>query len=75
MSRSSQWRALGITDDEVRAGIEMGSRFFKEQADLLKVNAVAADVAAITGGELVDVISSNCQGSEGSDATTCRPWY
>jgi hypothetical protein len=57
--------ALGITDDEVRAGIEMGSRFFKEQADLLKVNAVAADVAAITGGELVDVITAIAKGQRG----------
>ena len=57
--------ALGITDDEVRAGIEMGSRFFKEQAELLKVNAVAADVAAITGGELVDVIAAIAKGQKG----------
>lgn len=57
--------ALGITDDQVRAGIEMGSRFFKEQADLLKVNAVAADVAAITGGELVDVITAIAKGQRG----------
>lgn len=57
--------ALGITDDQVRAGIEMGSRFFKEQADLLRVNAVAADVAAITGGELVDVISAIAKGQRG----------
>lgn len=57
--------ALGVTDDQVRAGIEMGSRFFKEQADLLKVNAVAADVAAITGGELVDVITAIAKGQKG----------
>lgn len=58
-------QALGFTDDQVRAGIEMGSRFFKDQAELLKVNAVAADVAAITGGELVDVISAIAKGQRG----------
>jgi len=58
-------QALGFTDDQVRAGIEMGSRFFTEQADLLRVNAVAADVAAITGGELVDVISAIAKGQRG----------
>jgi len=57
--------ALGITDDQVRAGIEMGSRFFKEQNELLRVNAVAADVAAITGGELVDVITAIAKGQRG----------
>ena len=57
--------ALGITDDQVRAGIEMGSRFFKDQAELLRVNAVAADVAAITGGELVDVIAAIAKGQRG----------
>jgi len=58
-------QALGFTDDQVRAGIEMGSRFFKDQAELLKVNAVAADVAAITGGELVDVIAAIAKGQRG----------
>jgi len=57
--------ALGFTDDQVRAGIELGSRFYKEQADLLRVNAVAADVAAITGGELVDVINAIAKGQRG----------
>ena len=57
--------ALGITDDQVRAGIEMSSRFFKDQNDLLRLNAVAADVAAITGGELVDVITAIAKGQRG----------
>jgi hypothetical protein len=57
--------ALGITDDQVRAGIEMSSRFFTKQNDLLRLNAVAADVAAITGGELVDVITAIAKGQRG----------
>lgn len=50
--------ALGITDDDVRAGIEAGSRFFKDQETILKANAVAADVAAVTGQSLAEVIQT-----------------
>lgn len=50
--------ALGITDDQVRAGIEAGSRFFKDQETILKANAVAADVAAVTGQSLAEVIQT-----------------
>jgi hypothetical protein len=57
--------ALGITDDQVRDGIEMSSRFFKDQNELLRANAVAADVAAITGGELTDVIAAIAKGQRG----------
>jgi hypothetical protein len=57
--------ALGITDDQVRAGIEMSSRFFTDQNELLRANAVAADVAAITGGELTDVITAIAKGQRG----------
>ena len=58
--------ALGITDDQVRAGIEMSSRFFTKQADILAVNAAAADVAAVTGQDLADVIETIAKGSQGS---------
>jgi hypothetical protein len=57
--------ALGITDDQVRDGIEMSSRFFTDQNELLRANAVAADVAAITGGELTDVITAIAKGQRG----------
>lgn len=50
--------ALGITDDQVRAGIEMGSRFFADQTTILKANTVAADVAAVTGASLADVVET-----------------
>jgi hypothetical protein len=58
--------ALGITDDEVRAGIEVSSRFFKKQADILAVNAAAADIAAVTGGDLADIITTIGKGARGS---------
>jgi hypothetical protein len=57
--------ALGITDDQVRAGIEVGSRFFKDQTTILKANTVAADVAAVTGGSLADVIETIGKGAQG----------
>ena len=58
--------ALGIADDEVRAGIEMSSRFFSKQADILAVNAAAADIAAVTGGDLADIITAIGKGARGS---------
>jgi hypothetical protein len=58
--------ALGFTDDDVRAGIETGSRFFKKQADLLKVNSVAADIAAVSGKSLSDVVLAIGRGANGS---------
>jgi hypothetical protein len=58
--------AYGITDDQVRAGIETGSRFFKKQKDILKANTVAADVAAVTGKSLADVMMIIGKGTQGS---------
>ena len=58
--------ALGIADDEVRAGIEISSRFFTKQADILAVNAAAADIAAVTGADLADVITTIGKGARGS---------
>lgn len=56
---------LGFTDDQVRAGIEVGSRFFKKQSDILKVNAVAQNIAAVTGQDLAEVISAIGKGARG----------
>lgn len=47
---------LGIEDDQVRAGLEIGSRFFKDQETLLKANAVAAQIAAATGKDMAEVM-------------------
>ena len=58
--------ALGIADDEVRAGIEISSRFFSKQSEILAVNAAAADIAAVTGGDLADIITTIGKGARGS---------
>lgn len=47
---------LGIEDDQVRAGLEIGSRFFKDQETLLKANAIAAQISAATGKDMSDVM-------------------
>lgn len=57
--------ALGITDDQVRAGIEVGSRFFESRNMLLKANAVAADIAAVTGTDLAEVMTIIGKASQG----------
>jgi hypothetical protein len=57
--------ALGITDDQVRAGIEVGSRFFADQTTILEANSVAADVAAVTGMSLADVITTIGKATQG----------
>ena len=56
---------LGIEDDQVRAGLEIGSRFFKDQETLLKANAVAAQISAATGKDLSEVMMILGKGSQG----------
>jgi hypothetical protein len=46
---------LGFTDDQVRAALETGSRFFKDRQTLLKSLPVAENIAAATGKDLADV--------------------
>jgi hypothetical protein len=48
---------LGIADDNVRAGLEVGSRFFKKQEKLLKANELAMTISAVTGEDLETVMS------------------
>jgi hypothetical protein len=57
---------LGITDDEVRDGLEVGSRFFKNQNKLLEANAVAANISAATGKPLAAVMLALGKGTQGS---------
>ena len=57
---------LGFTDDDVRAGLEVGSRFFKNQNNLLKANAVAANISAATGKDLATVMMALGKGAQGS---------
>jgi hypothetical protein len=65
-AQTQSMAALGFTDDDVRAGIETGSRFFKKQADLLKVNGIAADIAAVSGKSLSEVVMAIGRGANGS---------
>jgi hypothetical protein len=48
---------LGIADDRVRAGLEVGSRFFKNQEKLLKANELAMTISAVTGEDLETVMA------------------
>jgi hypothetical protein len=57
---------LGFTDDQVRSGLEIGSRFFKNQERLLQANAVAANIAAATGKDLSTVMMAIGRGAQGS---------
>jgi hypothetical protein len=57
---------LGFTDDQVRDGLEVGSRFFKNQNNLLKANALAANISAATGKDLSTVMLAIGKGSQGS---------
>ena len=57
---------LGFTDDQVRSGLEVGSRFFKNQENLLRANAVAANIAAATGKDLSSVMMAIGRGAQGS---------
>jgi hypothetical protein len=57
---------LGFTDDQVRSGLEVGSRFYKNQERLLQANAVAANIAAATGKDLSTVMMAIGRGAQGS---------
>jgi hypothetical protein len=48
---------FGKTDDDVRAGLEVGSRFFKNQTKLLQANEAAAAISSVTGREMADVMA------------------
>jgi hypothetical protein len=57
---------LGIADDRVRAGLEVGSRFFKNQTKLLKANELAMTISAVTGQDLESVVAAIGKASNGS---------
>ena len=56
----------GIADDRVRAGLEVGSRFFKNQTKLLKANELAMTISAVTGQDLESVVSAIGKATNGS---------
>jgi hypothetical protein len=57
---------FGKTDDDVRAGLEVGSRFFKNQTNLLKANEAAAAISAVTGRDMADVMALIGKAANGS---------
>jgi hypothetical protein len=57
---------FGIADDRVRAGLEVGSRFFKSQTKLLKANELAMTISAVTGQDLESVVSAIGKATNGS---------
>jgi len=57
---------FGIADDRVRAGLEVGSRFFKNQTRLLKANELAMTISAVTGQDLESVVSAIGKATNGS---------
>ena len=57
---------LGFTDDQVRDSLEVGSRFFKNQNNLLKANATAANIAAAEGIDLSSAMLLLGRGAAGS---------
>ena len=56
---------FGLEGENVRAGIEAGSRFFKDQNELLQANAVAANIAAVTEQSLADVMLTIGRAAQG----------
>lgn len=59
-------RKFGIADDRVRAGLEVGSRFFKNQTKLLKANELATAISAVTGEDLETVMGKIGKAANGS---------
>jgi hypothetical protein len=57
---------FGKTDDDVRAGLEVGSRYFKNQEKLLQANAAAAAISSVTGRDMADVMSLIGKAANGS---------
>jgi hypothetical protein len=55
----------GLEGENVRAGIEAGSRFFKDQNELLEANAIAANIAAVTDQDLATVMGIIGKASQG----------
>ena len=57
---------FGKTDDDVRAGLEVGSRFFKNQTKLLQANEAAAAISSVTGRDMADVMALIGKAANGS---------
>ena len=57
---------FGKSDDDVRAGLEVGSRYFKNQNKLLKANATAAAISSVTGKDMATVMGLIGKAANGS---------
>lgn len=57
---------FGKTDDEVRAGLEVGSRYFKNQTKLLQANEAAAAISSVTGRDMAEVMALIGKAANGS---------
>jgi hypothetical protein len=57
---------FGKTDDDVRAGLEVGSRFFKNQTKLLQANEAAAAISSVTGRDMAEVMALIGKAANGS---------
>lgn len=57
---------LGKSDDEVRSGLEIGSRYFKNQTRLLKANSLATTISAVTGEDMATVMGKIGKAVNGS---------
>ena len=57
---------FGIADDKVRAGLEVGSRFFKSQTKLIKANELAMTISAVTGQDVASVMAAIGKAANGS---------
>ncbi|CAB4189319.1 hypothetical protein UFOVP1184_20 [uncultured Caudovirales phage] len=57
---------FGKSDDDVRAGLEVGSRYFKNQEKLLRANATAAAISSVTGKDMATVMGLIGKAANGS---------
>lgn len=57
---------FGKSDDDVRAGLEVGSRYIKNQTKLLQANAAAAAISSVTGKDMATVMGLIGKAANGS---------
>lgn len=62
----SALQKFGKSDDDVRAGLEVGSRYIKNQTKLLQANATAAAISSVTGKDMATVMGMIGKAANGS---------
>lgn len=68
-------RRFGIADTQVREGLEAGSRFFKNQENLFKASAIAADIAAATGDDYATVLLNIGKAAKGGSTKGLKQYF